>query len=307
MHDGNAESNLINVQHKKLAMRVSVITMIVNIALLAAKLAIGIVASSGAMISDAIHSASDVFSTVIVMVGIQISSKGPDKKHQYGHERLECVASIILALILLETGVAIGVNGLQTIFSGHYEDLVVPGKSALVIALMSVIVEEWMFWYTRSAAKKVNSGALMADAWHHRSDALSSVGAFIGIGGAIMGYPVMDSVASVVICLFILKAAIDVFLDAINKMVDKSCDDETVLKIRRVVEAQDGVIEIDSLQTRLFGNKIYVDIEICVDGNKTLKQSHEIAENVHLSIENEFASVKHCMVHVNPYEREPQV
>ena len=157
-----------------------------------------------------------------------------------------------------------------------------------------------MFWYTRGAAKKINSGALMADAWHHRSDALSSVGALVGIAASRMGYPLMDPLASLVICVFIEKAALDIFKDAINKMVDKACDEDTEQAIRECAEKQPGVIRVDMLKTRVFGNKIYVDLEIGADGNETLREAHAVAEEVHNRIENEFPKVKHIMVHVNP-------
>ena len=171
---------------------------------------------------------------------------------------------------------------------------------ALLAAVASILVKESMFWYTRSAAKKINSGALMADAWHHRSDALSSIGALIGIGGARLGFPVLDPIASVVICVFIVKAAYDIFKDAIDKMVDKSCDEETEEKMRQLIKEQTGVLKVDVLRTRLFGAKMYVDIEIAADGDITLREGHEIAQVVHDKVEEEFPLVKHCMVHVNP-------
>ncbi len=285
-----------------LAIHVSVVTIIVNFVLSAFKLAAGFIASSGAMISDAVHSASDVFSTLIVIAGVKISSKAPDKEHQYGHERMECVASIILAIVLAITGLAIGKTGVDNIM--HPENLAVPGILAMVAAVISIAVKEWQYWYTRAAAKKLNSSALMADAWHHRSDALSSVGALIGILGARMGIPVLDPVASVVICLFILKAAFDVFKDSIDKLVDRAADQNTEEKIRAAALSVEGVKGIDSLRTRLFASKVYVDMEILVDGNLTLIDSHRIAEAVHAKIESDFADVKHIMVHVNPYMQE---
>nr|WP_310602533.1 cation diffusion facilitator family transporter [Anaerosporobacter sp.] len=288
------------MDNTQIAMHVSKVSIVVNVFLSLAKLLIGIIANSGAMISDAVHSASDVFSTFIVMIGITIAGKSSDKEHQYGHDRLECIASIILAVILLATGIAIGVTGVKNIISGSSKDLAIPGVSALIAAVVSIVVKEWMYWYTRGAAKRINSGALMADAWHHRSDSLSSVGAFVGIAGARLGFPVLDSVASVVICLFIMKASYDIFKDAIDKLVDKSCDEETVEQMRTLILNQEGVLGIDLIRTRLFGAKIYVDIEIVADGDKTLNETHFIAECVHDAIEREFETVKHCMVHVNP-------
>lgn len=287
-----------------LAYRVSAVSIAVNLILSAFKLLVGIFASSGAMVSDAVHSASDVFSTLIVIVGVAMSRKKSDADHQYGHERMECMASLLLAALLALTGGGIGISGIKKIAGGNYEALAVPGMFALFAALLSIIVKEWMYWYTRAAAKKVNSGALMADAWHHRSDALSSIGALIGILGARMGYPVSDAAASVVICLFIEKAAFDIFRDAMDKMVDKSCPNEVVEQMKAVVRSEEGVIDIDDIKTRLFGDKIYVDVEFSADGGKSLEESHDTAEHVHEAIEREFPMVKHCMVHVNPYHEE---
>ncbi len=283
-----------------LAMHVSMVTIVINLLLSVFKLTAGILANSGAMISDAVHSASDVLSTVVVMIGVNIAGKKSDKEHPYGHDRMECVATIILSAMLMATGIVIGINGIKKIAAGNGEGAVIPGFLALLAAILSIVVKEWMYWYTRAAAKKINSGAVMADAWHHRSDALSSVGAMIGIAGARMGYPVLDPVASVVICMFICKAAVDVFRDAMDKMVDKSCDDETIQKMKESAMAVMGVKQIDDIRTRMFGAKVYVDIEIAAKGNLFLVDSHEIAENVHLSIEKHFPDVKHCMVHVNP-------
>ena len=285
---------------KKIAMRVSTVSIVVNIALSVLKLLAGIVAHSGAMISDAVHSASDVFSTIVVIIGVHAASKEADEEHPYGHERMECVAAIILAVVLFATGAAIGYSGLNQLRDGNYKNIAVPGVLALVAAIVSIVTKEWMYWYTVIAAKKINSGALKADAWHHRSDALSSIGALIGIGSARMGYPFMDSVASVVICVFIIKAAYDIFKDAIDKMLDTSCDKDTVKKLRKVIQSQEGVLGISKLATRIFGSKIYVDVEIEADGNIRLKDAHDIAENVHDAIEHKFENVKHCMVHVNP-------
>jgi cation diffusion facilitator family transporter len=237
-----------------------------------------------------------------VIIGVKISGKEADKEHSYGHERLECVASIILALMLALTGVGIGIEGVNKIVSGDYGSLSVPGMVALVAAIVSIVVKEVMYWYTRGAAKKIHSGALMADAWHHRSDALSSVGSFVGIFAARLGYPIMDPIASVLICLFIWKAAYDIFRDAIGKLIDEACDEETQQQIRELIICQPGVKRLDELKTRKFGPKIYVDVEISADGQLTLCEGHEIAQLVQDKVESEFPLVKHCMVHMNPYE-----
>ena len=293
-------TNLQEKQFEKEAMKVSTVSIVVNVLLSLFKLLAGVIAHSGAMISDAIHSASDVFSTIIVMVGIHLAGRKSDKEHPYGHERMECVAAIVLATVLAVTGLGIGWSAIQSIAKESTGVVVVPGVLALVAAVVSILTKEGMYRYTRFQSKKIDSSALMADAWHHRSDALSSVGALVGIAASRMGYPLMDPLASLVICVFIEKAALDIFKDAINKMVDKACDEDTEQAIRECAEKQPGVIRVDMLKTRVFGNKIYVDLEIGADGNETLREAHAVAEEVHNRIENEFPKVKHIMVHVNP-------
>ena len=293
---------LTQPDENKTAMRVSVVSIVVNLLLSLLKLLAGIIARSGAMVSDAVHSASDVFSTFVVIIGIRLAGKKSDAEHPYGHERMECVAAIVLAAVLAITGIGIGIDGVEKIIGGNYEALETPGLFALIAAVVSVAAKEWMYWYTRAAAKRINSGALMADAWHHRSDSLSSIGAFAGIFGARMGFPILDPVAGIVICVFIEKAAIDIFRDAVDKMVDKACPREIVDEMKGVILKQSGVCRVDDIKTRLFGSKIYVDVEIAVDGEQTLSAAHKIAEEVHGAVETSFENVKHCMVHVNPLE-----
>ena len=285
---------------EKTAVKVSAVSIVGNAILSLFKIFAGIFANSGAMISDAVHSASDVFSSLIVIIGVKISAKASDKEHPYGHERFECVAAIILAVILCITGLFIGHTAIEKITNGSTLKVTIPGILALAAAIISIISKEAMYWYTRFYAKKLDSGVLMADAWHHRSDALSSVGALIGIAGARMGFPVLDTAASLIICVFILKAAYDIFKDAVEKMVDRSCNEEMEREISQCAAEQDDVLGVDLIQTRVFGNKIYVDIEICADGEISLSESHEIAERVHNAIEERFTKVKHIMVHVNP-------
>ena len=159
-----------------------------------------------------------------------------------------------------------------------------------------------MFWYTWINAKRIRSGALKAEAWHHRSDALSSVGALIGIGGALLGVRVMEPVASVVICLCILKVCYDILSDALKKMLDTSCPEEQEAEIRQFITSCEGVERLDLLRTRMFGNTVYVDAEIAVDGSMPLKEAHDIAEKVHDGVEQHFGNIKHIMIHVNPAE-----
>lgn len=289
-------------EFERVATKVSMVSIVGNLILSVFKALAGVIAHSGAMISDAVHSASDVFSSIIVIIGVRISAKASDDEPPYGHERFECVAAIVLSVVLFLTGLMIGIGAVRNIAGGDYQNLTVPGVLSLAAAFISIIVKEAMYWYTRSYAERYDSSALMADAWHHRSDALSSVGALIGIAAARMGFPVMDAVASLVICFFIAKAAYDIFKDAIDKMVDHSCEKETEAALLDCASSQQGVLGVDVLHTRVFGNKIYVDIEISADSSLSLAEGHQIAEQVHTAIEQQFPKVKHIMVHVNPSE-----
>ena len=282
------------------ATHVSVVCMAGNLILAAAKFVAGFAGNSGAMVSDAVHSSSDILGGLIVVAGVKMASRPSDKTHPYGHERIECIAALLLGGILFVVGLTIGWEALKSIFTGAYRLDEQPGVIALAAVVLSIVSKEAMFWYTWATARRFDSASLRAEAWHHRSDALSSVGALIGIAGARLGRPVMEPAASFVICLFILKAGIDIFRDTVDKLVDHASDDKTVAALRRCVMAQPGVMGIDLLNTREFGNRIYVDIEIRVDGSLTLREAHGIAENVHHSVEKEFAKVKHVMVHVNP-------
>lgn len=290
----------VTSNREKIAMRISWYSIAVNVFLSLGKLAAGLLGHSAAMVSDAIHSASDVFATFIVMAGIRISGRASDEDHPYGHERLECVASILLAVILALTGLGIGYAGIDKILDRDADALAVPTLLPLVAAIVSIVVKEAMYWYTRHYALTLQSDALMADAWHHRSDALSSIGSFIGVLGARMGFPLLDPIASVVICLMILQAGYEIFTGAIDKMVDKACSKEEEDSMRSKIVSIPGVEHIDLLHTRQFGSRIFVDVEVSAADNLTLLQSHQIAEDIHHSIEKEFPNVKHCMVHINP-------
>lgn len=289
-----------NTQNKDLAIKVSVMSITINIVLSIIKLVAGIISHSSALISDAVHSASDVVSTIIVIVGVNISSKQPDKEHPYGHERLESISALLLAIILSATGFMIGFNGIKNIINNTIVEIT--GFLALGSAIISIVVKEWQYQYTKKVAKQINSDSLMADAWHHRSDALSSIGSSIGVIGAMLGFPIMDSIASIVICIFIVKAGYEILREAIDKLIDKSCDDDTISAIETVIVSQDGVKGIDELKTRLFGSKIYIDVTILIDGDTILREAHAISENVHDKVEESFPNIKHCMVHIHPFE-----
>ncbi len=286
--------------NEKIAIKVSIISIILNCLLTLIKFISGVISKSSAMISDSVHSLSDVLSTFVVIIGVKIANKKADSDHPYGHERIECVSAIILSGMLFIIGALIGINGIKNVTNSS--NLVMPGVLALIASIISIISKEAMYQYTIRVSKKINSAALKADAWHHRSDALSSIGSFIGILGSRLGFKIFDPLASVIISLCIIKVSIDIFKDAIDKMVDKSCDKEVIDKVISVIEKNESVKNIDDIKTRQFGNKAYVDVEISVDENLLLKDAHKVAEEIHNSVENEINIVKHCMVHVNPYE-----
>ena len=288
------------MDEKKIFDRLSRVGVFGNVLLAAFKLFAGILGKSGAMVSDAVHSLSDVFATVIAWIGVRLSRRKEDTEHPYGHERLECVASLALGLILAGTGIGIGWSGIRKLWDrGSIE---IPTMLPLIAAVISIAVKEGMYQYTMHYARMLDSAAFKADAWHHRSDAISSIGSFIGIGMAKLGVPVMDPVASLIICALILKVAFEISRDAVSKMLDTACDNQFEQSLRTFVGAQDGVERIDLLHTRQFGNKIYVDLEIAVESDISLIDAHRIAERVHSAVEREFPNVKHVMIHVNPKE-----
>lgn len=293
----------MNRTNEQIVMRTSLYTLFVNMFLSVLKLMIGLLANSAALVADAANSISDVLSTIVVMIGIKLAGRKSDKDHPYGHERFESAAALILSAFVFVTGLMIGYNGVMKVIEGSAGELVIPGALALIAAIITMVVKETMYWYTRAAAKKTDSSSLMAVAWDHRSDVLSSAGAFVGILGARIGLPILDPIASVIISLLILKVAVDIFRTAMRKMTDTSCDEAFEEEIRQVALEQEDVLGVDSISTRLFGDRIYVDIEISADGASTLDAAHSAAQRVHDAIEGRFEKVKHCMVHVNPAEK----
>ena len=292
-------------EYKKTIIRVSIVTIIWNAILSFAKVIIGVIAGAVSLISDGFHSLSDVLSTIIVMIGAKLSTKKEDKGHPFGHERFESVASIILALLLFDTALILGYKGVLSIIdfaNGKRLEATSFIYVALGCAIASIIIKFFMYLYTIINAKKINSPSLKADGYHHLSDSLSSIGSVVGIIGLIIGgnLELFDPIASILIALFIIKVSIDIFKEAINELVDKAAPFEVENEIKGLVLKCDGVISINSLKTRMFGNKLYVELEIVVDSNITVKEGHNIAKNVHDVIESSNSNVKHCMVHVDP-------
>lgn len=279
--------------------KTSIVTIVINMILTVIKLVAGVLGNSSAMVADGVHTLSDVLSTVVVMVGLKVSSKEPDKGHPYGHERFELVFSKLLSVFLIVTGIFIGVEAFKTLFSG---DIKTPGRVALFAAIISILAKEFMYRYTMRVAKDIKSVSMEADAWHHRSDALSSIGTFIGILGARLGLKILDPIAGIVVSFMVIKVGAGLYWKSIRGLVDESADEETIKKIRGLTYGVSGVKNINELKTRIFANKIYVDIDIEVDGCIRVYEGHDIAQKVHDEIENKIDNVKHCMVHVEPFQ-----
>lgn len=298
----NDKTNAVKIINK-----VAIVTIVVNLILSIGKLIAGIVGNSTAMISDAVHSGSDVLSTFIVLIGARIAVKSEDRDHNYGHDKFENIASIILAMMLFATALALGYAGIQSIISATKGEFVKPSYIALVAAIVSIVVKEGMYWYTIYYAKKLDSQALKADAWHHRSDAFSSIASFAGILGAILGVFVLEGIATLLIAVLIIKVSYDIVKVVIKQLTDHAAPEELVSRIYKTIDEDQDVKNIDVLKTRISGSIIYVDAEIAVDSSLNIVDAHEIAERVHDKIENEFKEVKHIAIHVNPYFGEEKV
>lgn len=290
------------VDKDRIAKKLAVVGIGGNIALSAFKLVAGLVGNSTAMVSDAIHSLSDVAATAVAYVGVRIAAKDPDGTHPYGHERFECLASVVLGVILACAGAGIGYAGLAMIWSyaNGAGEIVELTPLPVIAAAVSIFCKEAMARYTLHWADIAKSAAFRADAKHHRSDALSSIGALVGIGASLLGFPLGDPIASVVIALLILHMAYEVIREAIDKMVDVACGPDTVEALANCISEAPGVVRLDVLRSRKFGARVFVDAEIAVDSALTIVEAHDIAEQVHDRIEQCFPDVKHIMIHVNP-------
>ena len=281
------------------ALTISYINMTLNALLAVVKITIGILSGSGALVSDGVHSVADVFSSLVVLIGIKLSSRSSDRLHPYGHERMECVAAVLLSVVVGATGIGIGVSGVRAVMLPSV-DTAPPGGLALCVAVASVIVKEGMFRYTRRAALRTNSGALLADAWHLRSDALASLGGFIGVLGANCGIAVLDPLAAVVISLFIIKASVSVFADAMRKMTDRSCDEGLEEAIYTCVCEHTQVCGVRELKTRLFGSRVYAEVTVSVDGSLSCRDAFTVAREIETAVRGRFADMKDCAVHIYP-------
>lgn len=281
----------------RIASRITWFTIVLNVVLAIAKIGIGIISSSTAMIADGVHTVSDVGSSLGIIVGFFISNKPEDSKHQYGHEKAESIAGFVLSLMLIAVGIKIGYSSIELMISGNTK---IPGILALWAALISIFVKEFQYRITIREGKRINSSALMADAWHHRSDALSSIGTLIGIAGARLGYKILDPLAGFIVSVIVIKVGIDLFLKGYNELMDSSIEENELTQISSLIMKETKIESISDLKARKHGSKIFVDVEVCVDPDISVLEGHDIAEDVENVIYGNLDNVKKVLVHVNP-------
>ena len=269
-----------------------------NIFLAFIKIIAGILGKSSVMIADGLHSASDIITSMGVLIGNYISSKPFDKEHNYGHEKAETLVSFLLSIILVGVALSIGYEASKSLF--NIEGIAIPTLLPLVVSIISILIKEYQYRITKKKKKKINSPALKADAWHHRSDALSSIAAFVGIGGAMLGFKILEPLASIVVALFVCKVGYDILKNAVNELMDVSIDETYENEIKKIAQLTEGVMNLGSLRTRKHGASAYVDLVICVDGKLTVTSGHDIATNLEKKIQNDINIVKGITVHVEP-------
>lgn len=284
--------------------KVTIVGGIVNLLLLAFKFFAGIVGHSAAMLADAVHSLSDFVTDVIVIVFVRISNKPKDKDHDYGHGKYETMATAIIGILLLCVGFGIFWNGASSVYDFfHGKQLGEPRMLALVAAIISIVLKEILYQYTVIKGRKLNSSAVVANAWHHRSDALSSIGTAIGIGGAILlgdKWRVLDPLAAVVVSLFIMKVAIQLLIPCIDELLEKSLPDEVERKIEQVALSFPGVSQPHNLRTRQIGNQYAIELHVRMDGNIPLNEAHRTATEIEKKLKEMFGESTHVGIHVEP-------
>ncbi len=284
--------------------RVTLDGSVVNLLLVGVKFVAGIAGHSAAMISDAVHSLSDFVTDIVVLVFVRISAQPQDEGHDYGHGKFETMATLLIGLALAAAAIGIVVSGAGKLAAWlQGEDLPSPGKLALWAALLSILVKEVLYQYTRIKGQKLDSPALEANAWHHRSDALSSVGAAIGIGGAILlgnRWTVLDPLASIVVGLMLVKVAWDLLGPSFRELTDSSLPKETEAEMLEIIRGIDGVQNPHNLRTRRVGNRIVAEVHIRLDGSQSLSEAHEKATEVERRIKARFGQQSHIVVHMEP-------
>ncbi len=284
--------------------RITLAGSIVNIVLLVFKFIAGILGHSAAMIADAIHSLSDFLTDIIVIVFVRLSSKPADHDHDYGHGKYETLATSVIGMALAVVAVMLGWDGIEKIiYVMQGNQLESPGIIALWAAILSIVLKEWIFRATRKVAKEENSKVLEANAWHHRSDAMSSIGTAIGIGGAVMlgdSWAILDPIAAIVVCILIIVTAFKIIRQASGELLEESLPKEIEDKIEQIAYQDPLVSDIHKLHTRRIGNIIAIEMHLRMPSDVTLAESHIHANSIEKSLKQEFGNGTHIMLHIEP-------
>jgi len=303
----NIDMGVKNVEDRfDAAVKVTWFGLIINSGLTLLKIIAGILGRSSAMLADGIHSLSDFFTDIIVLIGFHFVRKPADKTHDYGHGKFETLIATIIGLILFFAGgnlLICGIRNIVKVTNGYI--LFKPGIFALYAAVISIVFKEWLYRYTIKVGKKIKSNAIIANAIHHRSDMISSVGAFFGIGGAIFfgeKWRVLDPIAAVLVSFIILKAAISILLGSVNELLEVSLSEDMENKILQVIRNTPSVRKPHNMKTRKIGNDIAIDVHIKVDNNLNVVQAHDIATMVEINIKEEFGDKTFISIHIEPFE-----
>ncbi|MBT9158590.1 MAG: putative cation efflux system protein [Firmicutes bacterium] len=279
------------------AKNVAVLSMFSNIVLTIIRATVGLLAGSTAILADAANSASDILATAIVYVGFRLAGSPPDKTHHYGHAKLESVAAKIVALMIIATAIMLAINSLLILKRGNIE---APSSLALWAAVLSIVVKESIYRYVRAVGLRLKSTLLLADAWHHRSDAITSSAVLCGVVGAQLGYPVLDPLAGLAVSLLIGHTGVKIYAQSIRELIDEAPSEAVVHEIARVAETAEGVLSVTEVKARLVASRILVDIKICVNPLLTVAEGHHIGSRAKGALLKQMPQVGNVLVHVNP-------
>ncbi len=290
-------SKISDEERYRLGNRITWITIAINVILAVTKVFAGILLNSTAILADGIHTVSDVGSSIGIIIGFFISRKPEDREHQYGHEKAESIAGFVLAIFLTAVGMNIGYSAFKIILSGKTQ---VPGSLAAWVAGISIFIKELQFRIAMYGGKKINSNVLIADAWHHRSDAFSSIAALIGIVGARMGYTFLDPLAGLIVAIIIIKVGLELFIQGYNELMDMSIEEEKLLNLVNKIISHHEVLNINKIRTRKHGSKVFVDIKVCVNPDFTVLKGHTISHDVEDLVHDNIENVKDVLISIAP-------
>lgn len=291
----------MNVRERKIY-KVTLVGTAVNALLIVLKFVAGFVGRSSAMVADAVHSLSDFVTDAIVLIFVKIADKPRDRTHEYGHGKYETMATMVIGLILIATGLGLMWNGIDHIVrSLHGETLPRPRMIAFVIAVVSIASKEWLYHYTKRIGKQVNSQAVIANAWHHRSDAISSMGTMVGIAGAMFfDWRILDPIAAVVVSIFIIKSGYDIMHPMVSELLEAALPDAQQREIVKIVDSVEGIHDVHNLRTRRIGNNIAVDLDVKMNGHLTLAHAHMLATQAEQALKKKYGQGTIVNIHMEP-------